>query len=482
MATPATLPADFFANKQSNAQTAPDTLPADFFSKQQGATDAPKEEKPKDNALVRFAKSFDQTVAGTDNPSDILHGIGLALSHPHLLSDSLKEMAKGAIKSQQDAIDSAYDFQHRPGVLNKLEGFARGVDASIPLAGPAMLHAGDQAASGDLAGAGGTVTGIVAPAALGHPAVQSGLSDVASAVTKPVKAAATSASERMYQSALKPPPGSYTTQEVKSMVRTGLDNGIPVSPAGAEKLDALATQYSNAVKQKIANGASQGAYINKFAVTPRLNDTVRRFENQAAPTSDLEAISKVGEDFISTKPSKIPVQDAQAIKQGTYQQIKSRNFGDVKTATVEAEKSLARGIKEELETQFPEIKDLNASQGKLINLDEALQRAIRRTENKDIFSLGGKIATAGVGTIVGAATGSVAEAGAGTLSALVLHHIMSDPVIQSKLAIAIGKASGGKVGYAAARAKVAGYAGALGSAVATANAASAGDHNDPTQQ
>jgi hypothetical protein len=412
--------------------------------------DAPKEEKPKENPLVRFARNFDQTVLGTDNPSDVLHGIGLALSHPHLLSDSLKEMAKGAVKSQQDAIDSAYDFQHRPGILNKAEGVARGVSAAIPIVGPAMLHAGDQVASGDVAGGLGTATGVVAPAVIAHPAVQGAAADLGAAIKKPIQAGAQGVAQRMYQSALKPSTTMEPWQRT-SAIKTGLNADIPVSEGGLEKLNTLVSGLNSEIDNVIAS--KPGATINKFAVTRRLGDVSNRFGNQVAPSSDLAKVADVGNDFLDTKPGRIPAAQAQEIKKGTYQTIGSRAYGEVKAAQIESEKALARGIKEELETQFPEIKGLNQQESNFLGLEPSLQRALGRNSNHQMLGIGTPIAAGGAA----AATGS-SKFGAvvGTIKAVV-----DNPIVKSKLAIAINKASKGSISLPAARAKVAAYSTAL---------------------
>lgn len=307
--------------------------------------------------------------------------------------------------------------------------------------------------SGNYAGAAGTLAGAAGQVALARgPQAR---------ISAP-KIAETGA-ERIYQSTLKPPPGSYSTGEVASMVKTGLENEIPVSPAGLKKLDALTGNLQSQVKAQIAAGDQSGATINKFAVTRRLGDTAETFRNQVAPTTDLSVLGDVGNDFLETKPAAIPVQMAQDVKTGTYRQLKNK-YGELSSARVESEKALARGIKEELEQQFPEIKGLNAQEGKLIGLDEALQRAVRRTSNHDIVSLGGKIVMSGAGAAVGS-LGGAATGGAGALGALMLHHVMSDPALQSKLAIALSKASRGSLTVGGASAKIAGYSSALGRAV-----------------
>jgi len=273
--------------------------------------------------------------------------------------------------------------------------------------------------------------------------------------------------ERMYQSALKPST-TLPTSQVQNMVRTGLENDIPVSAGGLSKLNSLIGDLGDKVKSQIQASSPTGAAVNPFNVASRLSDTAKTFATQVTPEADLNAVSDTGNEFLRNNPAPIPAADAQALKQGTYQQLSSKAYGELGSATVEAQKALARGIKEELEIQFPEIKGLNTQQGQLIGLDDSLERAVKRIDNRDVFSLGGKMATA-----AGAAVGGAPGAAVG----FVLHHVMTDPMVQSKLAIALREASQGGVTIPAATARIAGYANQLGNSVNATSQASDGPTN-----
>jgi hypothetical protein len=265
-----------------------------------------------------------------------------------------------------------------------------------------------------------------------------------------LKPAAEAVSERMYGSAVKPSTTLEPWQR-KSLIQTGLDKQIPVSEGGLEKLNSLMDDYNQKINDVIASDPSKT--VNKFRVASRLNDPATRFSNQAAPTSDLNTIANVGNDFLDTKPGNIPVAEAQAIKKGTYQTVGSRAYGEVKAAQVEAEKALARGLKEELENQFPEIKGLNAQESKLLGLEPALQRALGRNSNHQMLGIGTPIAAGGAAAVTGSSKiGTVV----GTLKALV-----DDPVVKSRLAIAINKSTKGGVSIPAAQLKVRNYSSLL---------------------
>jgi hypothetical protein len=319
---------------------------------------------------------------------------------------------------------------------------------ALPLVGPAAAQIGEQAGSGDVGGAAAKGAAQVATPILAGKA--------AGAVARVAAPAAKAFAERSYQSALKPPPGSYSTAEVAGMVKTGLENQIPVSAEGMTKLDGLVKDLNDKVKAQIQSGAQQGATVDAAKIAQRADQVRARFTNQVNPNADMQAIDASKQEFLANNPARIPVDQAQLMKQGTYQQLKGRSFGELKSATIESQKALARGIKEELQSQFPDIKNLNAREGQLIGLDEALERAVRRIDNHQLIGLGTPMAVAAGGVLTGTA------GGAGALGALKL--VLDNPVVKSKLAIALNHASKGRIALPEAFTTIQNYSGALANA------------------
>lgn len=316
--------------------------------------------------------------------------------------------------------------------------------AAVPFVGPASVAMSKDVQAGNYGGAAATLAGTIGGVkAAGQ--VEPGLQ----AAKQTMLPGQGTVAEGLYQSALKPPPGSYSTPEVNSMVRTGLNEGIPVSADGVQKLNALVGNLNRQIKGIIDTGSNSGATVNKYAVTSRLGNTANRFADQVNPEADLNAVSQSGNEFLRNQPTEIPASKAQTIKQGTYQQLSDKSYGELGSAAIESQKALARGIKEELATQFPEIAGLNARESQLFGLQDALERAVRRINNHDIISLGSKVAT-GAGAVVGGAPGAVAAG--------VLEKVLGMPAVKSRLAIILNHKG---VPMNAATAKVAAYATAL---------------------
>lgn len=305
----------------------------------------------------------------------------------------------------------------------------------------------DDVQNGNYAGVAGTAGGLGLQLALARGALKE-------PTTTPSPTAA-----KLYKSSLKAPPGSTSTAEVARMVSTGLKYEIPVSAGGIDKLSGLVADLNKAVQAEIDAGASKGATVNKFAVTSRLADTAKQFATQVNPEADLKAVGESGNEFLRSQPTEIPASQAQKLKVGTYQQLGNKAYGELSSATIESQKALARGIKEELEQQFPEIKGKNAQESDLYNLQPELERAVRRIDNHDIISLGSKV-MAGAGAAVAGGPGMVAGG--------ILERVLGMPALKSRLAIAINKASGMPLGASFARVT------AYGAQLAQANAQNAG--------
>jgi hypothetical protein len=310
--------------------------------------------------------------------------------------------------------------------------------------------------------------------------------------------------EAAYESALKPST-TIGQADRAAMVQTGLQNAIPVSKAGVEKLGDLIDDLNGKIKATIAQDPTRP--IDPNAVATRIQPTLDRFGNQVVAQPDLNAIEATRQQFLAERgarpgtpgtgprptglldaqgkpimsqgtPAKPPqpappmnAADAQAMKQGTYGILKGK-YGEQGSATVEAQKALARGLKEEIATQFPEISNLNAAEGKLLDLQPVLERAVNRISNHQVIGIGTPVAGAATTAVTGSTNlGKVA---------MVAKAVLDNPNVKSHLAIAVSK--GAKIPYAQALARVQSYATSLGSASSVGQENSSdGSSNQPAQ-
>jgi hypothetical protein len=186
------------------------------------------------------------------------------------------------------------------------------------------------------------------------------------------------------QSALKPGVVAERKGQAGPAVQTLMDEGISVSRGGLaklrEKIDTLNDQIAGAIDNSTAT-------VSKHDVGYRLGDTLTRFQKQVAPTADLNSILGTWDDFLKTYPDRIPVKTAQEVKQGTYRALGEKSYGELKSASVEAQKTLARGLKEEIADAVPEVRHLNAQESKMLQALPLLERRVLTEANKNPMGL-----------------------------------------------------------------------------------------------
>lgn len=193
-------------------------------------------------------------------------------------------------------------------------------------------------------------------------------------------------SNRLMQSAIKPTIAELRSGDAATAVQTLLDNGINPNAAGVNKLRSMVDDINTDIAGRIQNSS---AMIDKSNVMNALADVRTKFGNQVSPTADLNAIRGVADDFVAHPAypgSSLPIQAAQELKQGTYRAL-SKKYGQLGSAEVEAQKGLARGLKDEIAKAIPEISGLNAQESKLITTMKVAERRALMEMNKNPMGL-----------------------------------------------------------------------------------------------
>lgn len=201
----------------------------------------------------------------------------------------------------------------------------------------------------------------------------------------------------LMQSALKPTASQQKSGEADKAITTFLKERLNPTRGGIDELESRVGNINDDVASIIANSNKS---VDAQSVVNRLKGTVDKFSTQVSPTSDLIAIKAIASDFkahpiIPQFPLKnaglIPVQQAQAMKQGTYRVLKGK-FGETGSAATEAQKTLARGLKEEVGVAHPEILPMLSRESDLINALNVGERRALMDGNKNPISLGANIA------------------------------------------------------------------------------------------
>lgn len=197
-----------------------------------------------------------------------------------------------------------------------------------------------------------------------------------------------SAGKRMMQSALKPPIKERMTGEAADAVQTLLDEGASVTESGVMKLRQKADDLAKQIEAEIANSNTT---INKGDVGKRLLDTLKQFKNQVNPNADIGALKKAWLEFRNHPDligkQQIPVQQAQSLKQGTYRALGDKPYGELQGASIEAQKQLARALKEEVANAVPSVAAPMSRQSDIINALKLAERRVAGAQNNSMLGL-----------------------------------------------------------------------------------------------
>lgn len=190
------------------------------------------------------------------------------------------------------------------------------------------------------------------------------------------------AARRAMMIALKPSPKRMATGKGERAIETMLDEGYNVShgslAAMKERIMALNSEISDIIK-------NSNAVVNKSEVLKALNSVVDKFKNTVTPQADLKTIAAAGKQFERhplAPGEELPIQLAQKLKQGTYK-VLDEKYGELGTARVEAEKGLARGLKEEIAKLAPQVSKLNAEESALLNAELLTQARLLSRGTQD---------------------------------------------------------------------------------------------------
>lgn len=208
--------------------------------------------------------------------------------------------------------------------------------------------------------------------------------------------------EAAMQSALKPVWAKARSGEAATAIRTMLDEGLTVTPQGVRQLRGKIDQLNAEIKDIIAKSP---ATINKSAVAARLESRLKAVKDQVNPQSDVATIKKTLQNFmehpelteelapgIKVSAEEIPIQQAQKMKQATYKQLGDRGYNPAQTAeqaeSIQSQKALARGLKEEIAKAEPSLRPLNAKESELIKTMGVAERRVLMDANKNPGGLG----------------------------------------------------------------------------------------------
>lgn len=212
----------------------------------------------------------------------------------------------------------------------------------------------------------------------------------AGAIPNTVGEAAKTGAQRLMVHALKPVPKDIISGKADIAAKELLARGINPNTGGTIKIKELISDL-NTRAGNLVQGA-QGS-VGKQQVLSGIDDTTNKFMMQAAPESDLNAIRAVADEFANHPAitgEQIPVQLAQKLKEGTYDVLRGK-YGEVGSASTEAQKAIARGLRQGVEEAVPAVVPLNAEQHALLRTLDVVERRAAMDLAKDPAQLTGML-------------------------------------------------------------------------------------------
>lgn len=217
----------------------------------------------------------------------------------------------------------------------------------------------------------------------------------------------------LMQSAIKPTQADRASGAAKEAMGTMLQENISPTAGGMDKAQALARALD---KQAEAAVAASPAQVSLNAVGQRLQEPARRAINQVNPQGDIEVVKSVWQNFkdspliqaltrppsgggtsnlpvpagaaqVAAQDVSIPVQLAHELKKGTYASLGGKAYGEVGSVSTEAQKALARGLREEVAAAVPAAAEALKREASLMNVKDVAMNRVLGEANKNPMGL-----------------------------------------------------------------------------------------------
>jgi hypothetical protein len=202
----------------------------------------------------------------------------------------------------------------------------------------------------------------------------------------------------LYESAAKIPRNTRRPQwKIDRQMTTALEENIMPSARGLDKLNDTVEGLDAKVTSLIERANVSGKTVPKNSLFRYLSQTRDDFggATNLNAARDLRAIDNVVSEYNQflneqgiTRLNPVELQD---LKQRTYKQIDfDRSQQKSNDAADAARKAIARAAKEDIEQLIPQgrIRDLNAREGRLLDLKPSLEQAASRIERRDLIGIG----------------------------------------------------------------------------------------------
>lgn len=256
--------------------------------------------------------------------------------------------------------------------------------------------------------------------------------------------------KHMYESAAK---FTTTRKDGGVNVQALLDEGIPLTPKGVQKLENLITAINGQIDNILKNSKNANTKVPTDFIMARMDALKNSYINTVEGQKDRGIIEKIVDGFKdeleSNGKTHMTISELNDFKKNTYGKVTDWNpaKGNKRKTKDQAFKELSAGARDVVESMEPETKNLNQRQAPLLDSREKLQRAVSRIENRDTIGMGDLVKLGmfggggtGIGSLVdaGGIGGGIGTAIGATTAAL------GRPTTKANLAIALNNMRQGK--------------------------------------
>ncbi len=251
-------------------------------------------------------------------------------------------------------------------------------------------------------------------------------------------------------------PATTNPKVAARRTQTLLEEGLAPDRAGTAKRDAIRQQVGSQLGEAYKN-APQEPTVPLEPIEQSLDELAAKFQKQGR-TDAVAKVQKVKSDFLdqyrddqgNLRPLtpaeahdvKVGYQEeVQTAKANAYDRFKGGGNAAPLPPDVQALKVIPKAIGDQLVSQFPETKALNARYSAIMDVSPSLNRAAQNTANaRGRFGL-----LELIGASVGGATGVLhGNFPGGSLAGVAAVKILRDPAFRARAAVKLYKMSGGK--------------------------------------
>ena len=198
------------------------------------------------------------------------------------------------------------------------------------------------------------------------------------------------AAERTYSGALNIPK-NMTPEQRSQIARTGIDERVPVSPTGVQRVQDVKKSLEEGLNDMIANVEGVNRAVPKPVVIQYFDELMKKYKGTFDEARDTSWLKKKRQELLAMSDNKywIDIADLHKFKTMTYQKAYKREAAspdksrqaNVKT---DAMRQSARGAKETIEQRLPQYAPTNERWGRMAQLEAHLDERLKSLSGDDI--------------------------------------------------------------------------------------------------